>query len=71
MTADQTVYEGRSKESFAQAAREAVKNAEEAFHGGQPQPHEYEIISLRVDATPGSSLSDYIVLARAPHPPRG
>jgi hypothetical protein len=59
---DDDVYVGESKESFAQAARNAVKEAEKRSENGPPR--EYEI-ALLVRATPGSSLSDYIVLAKA------
>ncbi len=58
---DDNVYEGKSKVSFADAAAIAIKNAERDL--GE-QDREYEI-TLRAIGKAGSSLSDYIALARA------
>lgn len=60
-TDDENVFRGESKVSFADAAREAVRNAEEEL--GE-ETREYEI-TLRARGTAGGSLSDYIALARA------
>jgi hypothetical protein len=54
-------WEGRSRTSFAEAAYQAVERAEEEL--GEKAPQLYDV-TLRVSATPGSSLSEYIALAR-------
>lgn len=61
MEANENVFEGRSRSSFAEAAYAAVEKAEEEL--GEDAPTLYEI-TLQVSATPGSSLSEYIALAR-------
>jgi len=58
---DDGEWTGRSRDSFAAAAKDAVRQAEE--ERGAEAPTEYEI-TLRVTATPGDSLSEYIALAR-------
>jgi hypothetical protein len=55
---DERSWEGRSKVSFADAAKEAVKKAE-ADRGDELT--EYDV-TLRVKGEPGSSLSEYIVV---------
>jgi predicted hydrolase (HD superfamily) len=59
---DAKVWRGRSTESFADAARDAVRQAEDEL--GERAPKEYEI-TLGAMATPGSSLSDYIAFAKS------
>jgi hypothetical protein len=54
-------WTGRSRDSFAAAAKDAVRQAEE--EQGDEAPREYDI-TLRVTATPGNSLSEYIAQAR-------
>jgi hypothetical protein len=54
-------WEGRSAKSFAEAAYQAVERAEEEL--GDRAPRTYDV-TLRVDATPGSSLSEYIAVLR-------
>jgi hypothetical protein len=53
-------WEGHSKVSFADAAKDAVKKAE-ADRGDEAA--EYDV-TLRVTGEPGSSLSEYIVVLR-------
>jgi hypothetical protein len=57
---DERSWEGHSKASFAEAAKDAVKNAE-ADRGDEPAEYDVE---LRVTGEPGSSLSEYIVVLR-------
>jgi hypothetical protein len=59
---DERIWEGRSKVSFADAAKEAVKKAE-ADRGDEPA--EYDV-ALRVTGEPGSSLSEYVVRLSIP-----
>ena len=54
-------FEGRSRTSFAEAAYQAVERAEEEL--GEEAPELYDV-TLRVSATRGSSLSEYIAMAR-------
>jgi hypothetical protein len=54
-------WEGRSKVSFAEAAKEAVRKAEE--ERGDDAPRDYSV-ELRVTGDPGSSLSEYIAILR-------
>ena len=61
MEQSQGEWEGRSRTSFAEAAYQAVERAEE--ERGEDAPLMYDI-TLRVEATRGSSLSEYIALAR-------
>ena len=56
---DDRTWEGHSKASFAEAAKEAVKKAE--MDRGGDERTEYEV-SLRCVGEPGSSLSEYIVV---------
>jgi hypothetical protein len=58
---DDGSWEGRSKVSFADAAKNAVKKAED--ERGNEDPTEYDV-TLRVKGEPGSSLSEYIVVLR-------
>lgn len=56
-------YEGKSDESFREAAKSAVHDAERDFERrGEEPPTDYEI-SLRAKAKKGSSLSEYVVIA--------
>ncbi|MEK6276291.1 MAG: hypothetical protein AABM30_13310 [Actinomycetota bacterium] len=61
MVQSENEWEGRSDVSFADAASKAVDKAEDELKDGAPR--EYDI-TLRVTATPGNSLSEYIALAR-------
>jgi hypothetical protein len=61
MKPEEGVWEGRSRNSFAEAAYQAVERAEE--ERGDEAPRLYDI-TLQVSATPGSSLSEYIAQAR-------
>jgi hypothetical protein len=61
MQPSQGEWEGRSKTGFAEAAYQAVERAEEEL--GEEAPELYDV-TLRVSATRGSSLSEYIALAR-------
>jgi hypothetical protein len=61
MKPEEGVWEGRSKVSFADAAKNAVRSAED--ERGDDAPRLYDI-TLQVTGEPGSSLSEYIVLAR-------
>jgi hypothetical protein len=57
---------GRSDESFRHAAKLAVKNAEakhKKARDRKPPPKEYEL-AFYASAKPGSSLSEYIVVAK-------
>jgi hypothetical protein len=58
---DDGSWEGRSKVSFAEAAKEAVRKAEE--ERGDDAPRDYSV-ELRVTGDPGSSLSEYIAILR-------
>lgn len=62
MNDDEKVWRGSSKDSFADAARDAVRQAEDEL--GDRAPREFEI-TLAAKATPGSSLSDYIAFAKS------
>jgi hypothetical protein len=66
---NQSPYEGRSQVSFRDAARKAVHAAElghvKENPGSDPPEQEYEI-TLKAKAKPGSSLSEYIVIATPP-----
>jgi len=57
---DEASWEGHSKVSFAEAAKDAVKKAED--ERGE-EAAEYDV-TLRVTAEPGRSLSEYIVVLR-------
>lgn len=57
----ETEWEGRSDTSFAEAAREAVRKAEDEL--GERAPRLYDV-TLQAAATPGSSLSEYIAILR-------
>jgi hypothetical protein len=59
---DDDSWEGRSKVSFAEAAKDAVRKAEE--ERGDDAPREYEA-TFRVTGEPGSSLSEYIAILHA------
>jgi hypothetical protein len=59
---DERTWEGRSKVSFAEAAKNAVKAAED--DRGE-EPTEYDV-ALRVTGEPGSSLSEYVVRLSIP-----
>jgi hypothetical protein len=61
MEQPQGEWEGRSRTSFAEAAYQAVERAEEEL--GEEAPELYDV-TLRVSATRGSSLSEYIAIAR-------
>jgi hypothetical protein len=61
MQQPQGEWEGRSRTSFAEAAYQAVEKAEEEL--GENAPLMYDV-TLRVEATRGSSLSEYIAVAR-------
>lgn len=61
MEQSQGEWEGRSRTSFAEAAYQAVEKAEEEL--GEEAPELYDV-TLRVSATRGSSLSEYIAMAR-------
>lgn len=61
MEQPQGEWEGRSRTSFAEAAYQAVEKAEEEL--GENAPLMYDV-TLRVEATRGSSLSEYIAVAR-------
>jgi hypothetical protein len=61
MEQSQGEWEGRSKTSFAEAAYQAVERAEEELREEAPLMYD---VTLRVEATRGSSLSEYIALAR-------
>jgi hypothetical protein len=57
--------EGRSDVSFREAAKRAVHAAElkhARANAGDPAPKKYAL-TLMVEANPGSSLSEYIVVA--------
>jgi flavin-binding protein dodecin len=54
-------YKGTSKTSFAEAAKEAVRHAEEGNHELKDE-QKYEI-TLYVKGVKGNSLSEYIVIA--------
>ena len=58
---DDGSWEGRSKVSFAEAAKEAVRKAEE--ERGDDAPRDYSV-ELGVTGDPGSSLSEYIAILR-------
>jgi hypothetical protein len=58
---DDGSWEGTSKVSFAEAAKEAVRKAEE--ERGDDAPRDY-LVELRVTGDPGSSLSEYIAILR-------
>jgi hypothetical protein len=58
---DDGSWEGTSKVSFAEAAKEAVRKAEE--ERGDDAPRDYSV-ELRVTGDPGSSLSEYIAILR-------
>jgi hypothetical protein len=55
------VWEGISQRSFAEAAYKAVAAAEDELK--ERAPMEYEV-TFRARRTEGSSLSDYVALAR-------
>jgi hypothetical protein len=58
---DEGSWQGESKVSFAEAAKDAVRKAEE--ERGDDAPREYTV-ELRVTGDPGSSLSEYIAILR-------
>ncbi len=61
MEQSENEWEGRSTTSFAEAASEAVRKAEDEL--GERAPQLYDV-TLRVAATPGNSLSEYIAILR-------
>ena len=61
MEQSQGEWEGRSRTSFAEAAYAAVEKAEDELRDQAPRLYD---VTLQVSAEPGSSLSEYIALAR-------